>query len=125
MTLQNAESALPNFPMWSPSAERIEKANLTAFLRVAQERGHSTGESFPALYRWSIDRPEEFWQASGSSAASSPADRASRVVDDFRFACREHAGFPALGSISRRTCSAIATIDGPSSSGTKRDSSVR
>jgi len=83
MTLQNAESALPSAPMWTPSAERIEKANLTAFLRFAHERGHSTGENFPALYRWSIEQPEEFWQAVWDFCGIVASQRGEQVVVDF------------------------------------------
>ncbi|MGI9040590.1 MAG: acetoacetate--CoA ligase [Gemmatimonadales bacterium] len=42
-------------PLWTPSPERVRRANLTAFMarvRVAD---------FPSLYRWSVERPEEFW----------------------------------------------------------------
>ncbi|MBA3301505.1 MAG: acetoacetate--CoA ligase [Thermoleophilaceae bacterium] len=44
-------------PLWSPSAERIERATLTRFMR---EQGHAT---YDALWRWSVDDLEGFWQA--------------------------------------------------------------
>src|SRR6478609_254483 len=49
--------------MWRPSAECIERANLTAFLRTVRERWQPHLEDYSALYRWSIDKPELFWQA--------------------------------------------------------------
>jgi acetoacetyl-CoA synthetase len=48
--------ARSDIPLWQPSPERVAQANLTAFLR-------RTGfADYPALHRWSIERPEEFWQ---------------------------------------------------------------
>jgi acetoacetyl-CoA synthetase len=44
-------------PLWSPSASQVESANLTRFMR------ESGAADFPALYRWSIEKPEEFWPA--------------------------------------------------------------
>ncbi len=45
-------------PVWSPSTEAIARANLTRF--VAQ---HRPGASYPELWQWSVDRPDEFWPA--------------------------------------------------------------
>ncbi|MEO5590292.1 MAG: acetoacetate--CoA ligase [Gemmatimonadaceae bacterium] len=44
-------------PMWTPSAARVEQANMTAFLR-AQET-----ENYSDLYQWSVMHPEMFWPA--------------------------------------------------------------
>jgi acetoacetyl-CoA synthetase len=44
-------------PLWTPSPERVAGANLTAFLRTVQ------ATDFTSLYRWSVERPEEFWPA--------------------------------------------------------------
>ena len=41
-------------PLWTPSAERIAHANLTRFRR---------GQSYPEIYRWSLERPIDFWGA--------------------------------------------------------------
>ncbi len=48
--------------LWSPSAQRIAQANMTAFTRaVAAQTGQSFGD-YAALHRWSIDHPDEFWR---------------------------------------------------------------
>ncbi len=47
-------------PLWTPSPERISRANLTRFMAEARARGAPVRD-YPALYRWSVDRPEEFW----------------------------------------------------------------
>lgn len=47
--------------LWTPDAERVESAQITAFTRWL-EREH--GVRFPRyedLWQWSIDRPQEFW----------------------------------------------------------------
>src|SRR5207237_2721287 len=43
--------------LWTPSAERIERAALTRFQR---ERGFA---DYDALWRWSVEDLEGFWQA--------------------------------------------------------------
>ena len=51
-------------PIWAPGAERVRRANLTAFLRHVRDRRPSGAESvtdFPSLYQWSVGRPDAFW----------------------------------------------------------------
>jgi acetoacetyl-CoA synthetase len=43
--------------LWSPSAERVERANMTAFMRAL---GH---EDYAGLWRWSVEDLEGFWRA--------------------------------------------------------------
>ncbi len=54
----------PTAPIWSPSPERIAKANMTRFLthvRVRRPAGAEGVRDFPTLYDWSVARPEAFW----------------------------------------------------------------
>ena len=44
-------------PLWAPSREQIDGANLTRFL------SQSPASDYASLYRWSIDKPEDFWTA--------------------------------------------------------------
>ena len=44
-------------PLWSPSAEQVGRAQLTRFLEASPARDYA------GLYRWSIERPQEFWPA--------------------------------------------------------------
>ncbi len=47
--------------LWRPSAEDIAQANLTRYMRwLADTRGLAFG-SYPALWRWSVEQPEQFW----------------------------------------------------------------
>ena len=45
-------------PLWTPSSEAVARANLTRFAGR-----HRPGASYAELWRWSVDRPEEFWPA--------------------------------------------------------------
>ncbi len=49
-------------PLWTPSAERVERANLSRFLKfVAAETGDSDLIDYPSLHAFSVDEPERFW----------------------------------------------------------------
>jgi len=46
--------------LWTPGAERVERAHLTHYRRWLAQRGQRF-ESYDALWRWSIDDQEGFW----------------------------------------------------------------
>jgi acetoacetyl-CoA synthetase len=49
--------------IWEPSAEGVERANVTRFIRwLEAERGVHFGD-YGELWRWSVDSLEEFWGA--------------------------------------------------------------
>ena len=50
-------------PLWQPNPQRIAAANLTAFMRDVAQSGGPRLVDYPALYRWSIERPEDFWRS--------------------------------------------------------------
>ena len=53
---------MSNEPIWKPSPERAEQANMSRFIRFAREQtGNTDIESYDALYDFSIRRPETFW----------------------------------------------------------------
>ena len=47
--------------LWRPSAERVEGAQITRYLRWLRERRGLEFGSYSALWGWSVGRPEEFW----------------------------------------------------------------
>ena len=49
-------------PIWTPSLFRIADANLTRFMSFVEGRGPRIADP-DALYRWSIERPADFWEA--------------------------------------------------------------
>ncbi len=48
-------------PMWQPSQERIDQANLSAFLRQVKDDWGVECRDYGDLYRWSIDELDKFW----------------------------------------------------------------
>jgi len=49
-------------PLWTPSPERMERANLSRFVRFVQEREHSV-EDYGSLQDFSVRSPAAFWRA--------------------------------------------------------------
>ena len=50
-------------PLWTPTAERKESANITKFAHWLKDRGAVDAESYQALHQWSVTQPEKFWDA--------------------------------------------------------------
>ncbi|HJW62668.1 MAG TPA: hypothetical protein VJ849_04155, partial [Actinomycetes bacterium] len=48
-------------PMWAPSPERVERANLTRYLRWLRDRRGLSFGSYDELWRWSVDDLDGFW----------------------------------------------------------------
>lgn len=69
-------------PIWSPSPERIERANLTRFMRFVRERHHAPVPDYPALHRWSVEYPENFWSAVWDFCDVRAERRATQILAD-------------------------------------------
>ena len=50
-------------PLWTPSPERIARANLTAFGNHVLERWGAALDDYAGLHRWSVTEPAQFWQS--------------------------------------------------------------
>jgi acetoacetyl-CoA synthetase len=50
-------------PLWTPSAERVARANLTAFKAAVESEWQVRVPDYAALHRWSVDAPGEFWSS--------------------------------------------------------------
>jgi acetoacetyl-CoA synthetase len=53
-------------PLWTPTAEQVERANVTRFIREAvRPLGGAAAavHDSPSLYAWSISAPSDFWSA--------------------------------------------------------------
>jgi len=48
-------------PLWTPDPERSQQANITRFLEYVQRECDPHVMNQPALYRWSVADPEQFW----------------------------------------------------------------
>lgn len=49
-------------PLWTPGEDRIRNARMTEFMRFAGERSGVEFSDYSELWRWSIDRRDQFWQ---------------------------------------------------------------
>ena len=49
--------------LWTPSAERVERATLTRYTRWLSESRGLTFPDYDALWRWSVDDLEGFWSS--------------------------------------------------------------
>ena len=48
-------------PLWEPSAERVERANLTRFRTSVESRWTASITGYQDLHRFSTNQPEQFW----------------------------------------------------------------
>src|SRR5881396_1622315 len=95
-------------PLWTPSPERIEEANLTRFARQAIRDWKLGLNDYPAFYRWTIAHPEQFWDSLWRFASVRASAKGARVlVNGDRMPAR--AGIRRRGSTSPRTCCGGAT----------------
>src|SRR5437879_7040274 len=69
-------------PLWIPSGERVKQANLTRFLEFVNKKYRLGLGSYPELYRWSVEKPAEFWSAMWEYAGILSSKKFEAVVDD-------------------------------------------
>jgi acetoacetyl-CoA synthetase len=48
-------------PMWAPSPERVERANMTRYLQWLGDRRGLRFASYDELWRWSVEDLDGFW----------------------------------------------------------------
>jgi len=48
-------------PIWSPSEQAIEQAQITQFARHVVRKYRLELNSYPEFYQWTVDNPEQFW----------------------------------------------------------------
>ena len=70
-------------PLWTPSAERIERARITRFIRHVHDRWGVDAPDYPALYDFSITRPADFWRSMWAfgEVIGEPGDRVAVDMD--------------------------------------------
>jgi acetoacetyl-CoA synthetase len=69
-------------PLWVPSEERVEQANITRFMKFVNERHGSEFDSYDQLYKWSIGSIPEFWEAMWDFGGVKASHGYDVVVDD-------------------------------------------
>lgn len=50
-------------PLWTPDPARASASALAQFMRRTGQSGAIGAEAYKTFWRWSVDRPEEFWTA--------------------------------------------------------------
>ncbi len=68
-------------PLWRPSAEAVEAANVTRFARRVAAQAGLPDTSYASLYRWSVSEPAAFW-AEWWDHAGVIGERGERVLVD-------------------------------------------
>ena len=53
--------AMDEFPIWAPSEQAIEQAQITQFARQIVRKYKLEFNTYPEFYQWTVDHPEEFW----------------------------------------------------------------
>lgn len=53
-------------PLWTPSRERRESANITAFMRAVSKHLGKPIENYAQLHAWSVEHVAEFWKFYGA-----------------------------------------------------------
>ena len=48
-------------PLWEPSKDRIEKSNMTRFIKYVNEKYSLNIDGYHPLYDWSVTNREDFW----------------------------------------------------------------
>ncbi|HEX9240092.1 MAG TPA: acetyl-coenzyme A synthetase N-terminal domain-containing protein, partial [Candidatus Bathyarchaeia archaeon] len=75
-------TGLKRKPLWTPSVERVKQANLTRFLAFVNKKYSQSLGPYPELYRWSVEKPMEFWSAMWEYAGIISSKKFEAVVDD-------------------------------------------
>ena len=68
--------------LWEPSAERVERANITRFAEFAGARAGRDFASYADLYRWSVDQIPDFWASAWEFLGMRASAPCTTVVDD-------------------------------------------
>ncbi|SFN07854.1 acetoacetate--CoA ligase [Thermodesulforhabdus norvegica] len=69
-------------PLWVPSGEVVEKANMTAFMRFVNEKYGRSFSSYRELYDWSVESISDFWAAVWDFCGIVASKPYEEVVDD-------------------------------------------
>jgi acetoacetyl-CoA synthetase len=68
--------------LWQPTADQIENANMTGFIRFVNERYGKSLSDYNALWSWSVEAISDFWAALWDFVDVIHSKSYARVVDD-------------------------------------------
>lgn len=69
-------------PIWTPSPERARQAALTRFSHYVQERYKAPVHDYASLHRWSVEFPENFWNAVWDFCEIRCSQNAQQTIED-------------------------------------------
>jgi acetoacetyl-CoA synthetase len=69
-------------PIWSPSEQAIEQAQITQFARHVVRKYRLELNTYPDFYRWTVENPEEFWSEVWDWCGVIAARKGSTVLVD-------------------------------------------
>ena len=69
-------------PIWQPSEDKIENAQMTQFARHCARRFRLDLNTYPDFYRWTVEHPEEFWSEVWDWCGVVASKKGSTVVVD-------------------------------------------
>jgi acetoacetyl-CoA synthetase len=79
MAVMSADAA--GTPLWTPSAEWRERAEMTGFMGWASERWRRPLRDYPELWSWSVEELEDFWASIWERYAVRASRPYERVLD--------------------------------------------
>src|SRR5438105_15837528 len=68
--------------LWQPSERAVEEASLTQFARQVIRKRKLEANSYPEVYSWSVENPEEFWSDVWDFCRVQAARKGSTVLVD-------------------------------------------
>ena len=69
-------------PLWNPSEERKQQANITRFIKTVNTRYGLKLDSYAELYQWSVDNIPDFWAAVWAFADVKASKQYDQVMED-------------------------------------------
>lgn len=69
-------------PLWIPSLERQQNANLTRFIEIVNQRFGTHHATYSDVYHWSVTHIPAFWETLWDFAAMRASQPYTQVVDD-------------------------------------------
>ncbi len=69
-------------PLWVPSEDRKKQSNIARFIGFVNSRYHLSLQSYPELWKWSVDNIPDFWATMWDFADIKASHGYSHVVDD-------------------------------------------
>jgi len=71
-------------PLWVPSPERIQNANITRFIHFVNQKYGKDFRTYRDLYQWSVDSIPDFWAAVWDFTGIKASRPYDQVVDDLK-----------------------------------------